>query len=111
MQNNGFELRYLPLFYEELDHEVSYIAFILKNPQAAARLIDDVEKAILKRLEDGPDSFEPVKTYRKRKDVYYRIYVRNYIIYYVVLEENGRRIMEIRRFLHSREDRDKKVIK
>ena len=53
MQNNGFELRYLPLFYEELDHEVSYIAFILKNSRVAVRLIDDVEKAILKRLEDA----------------------------------------------------------
>ena len=109
MQSNSFVLRYLPQFYEELDHDVSYIAFTLKNPQAANRLIDDVEEAILKRVEDGPDSFEPVKSFRKRKDVYYRIYVRNYIIYYAILEENGSRIMEVRRFLHSREERDKKI--
>ena len=57
MLNDSYELRYLPLFYEELDHDVSYIAFTLENPDAANKLMDDVEKAILKRLDEGPEIF------------------------------------------------------
>ncbi len=56
MLNDTYGLRYLPLFYEELDHDVSYIACQLKNISAAGRLLDEVERAIQKRLEDGPDS-------------------------------------------------------
>jgi mRNA-degrading endonuclease RelE of RelBE toxin-antitoxin system len=106
MRKKKYELRYLPLFFEELDHGVSYIAFTLGNTVAANRLLDEVEAAILKRLEDGPDSFEQVFSRKERKAPYYRIYVMNYVIYYVVLEERGKKIMEVRRFLHAREDRD-----
>lgn len=42
-----YDLRYLPLFYEELDRDVSYIAIKLKNPDAANDLLDDVESAIM----------------------------------------------------------------
>ena len=106
MRKKEYEIRYLSLFFEELDHDISYIAFELKNKLAANRLLDEVEASILKRLEDGPESFETVYSRRNRKNPYYRIYVRKYVIYYVVLEERGKRIMEVRRFLHAREDRD-----
>lgn len=108
MLNESYELRYLPLFYEEFDERVSYIAFNLENPGAANNLVDEVESAILKRLEEGPDIFEPVPS-RKDRVPYYRIYVKNYIIYYVVLEEQRKKIMEVRRFLHTLEDREHKV--
>lgn len=104
-----YDLRYLPLFYEELDRDISHIAIKLKNPDAANNLLDSVESAIMKRLKDGPESFEQVYSRKSRKHPYYRIYVRNYIIYYVVLEEHGRKIMEVRRFMHSLEDRDNKT--
>ena len=100
MLNDTYELRYLPLFYEEFDKRVSYIAFNLENPGAANNLMDDVEGAILKRLENGPEIFESVPS-RKDRVPYYRIYVKNYIVYYVILEENGKKIMEVRRFLHT----------
>ena len=109
MGNKEYELRYLPLFYEDLDHDVSYITFILNNPSAANRLLDDVEAAILERLEIGPEMFEPVQSRKDRLHPYYRIYVRNYVIYYVVFEENGQKVMEVRRFLHLRENRDRKI--
>lgn len=41
-----YDVRYLPLFYEELDRDVSYIAFKLKNPDAANDLPDSVESAV-----------------------------------------------------------------
>jgi hypothetical protein len=109
MPKAKYDLRYLPLFYEELDRDVSHIAVKLKNPDAANNLLDSVEYAIMKRLKDGPESFEQVYSRKSRKHPYYRIYVRNYIIYYVVLEERGRKIMEVRRFMHSLEDRDNKI--
>lgn len=42
-------LRYLPLFEEDLREIVFYISHKLKNPEAADRLLDDVERAIKKR--------------------------------------------------------------
>jgi len=109
MRNCRYELRYLPLFYEELDHDVSYIAYELGNQDVANRLLDDVETAILKRLEDGPELFEEVPAVKERHSKYFRIYVRNYVIYYTVIDEDDSRIMEVRRFLHAREDRYRKL--
>ncbi len=56
MRKKEYEIRYLPLFFEELDHDISYIAFELKNKIAANRLLDEVEASVLKRLEDGPEN-------------------------------------------------------
>ena len=43
---NEYELRYLPLFYEDMYEKVIYIREKLLNPEAADDLIDVVEKAI-----------------------------------------------------------------
>ena len=48
--DNEYELRYLPLFYEDMYEKISYIKDKLLNPEAAEDLIDAVEKAILERL-------------------------------------------------------------
>ena len=109
MTKKKYSLRYLPLFYEELNRDITYIATKLGNIDAANNLLDDVESAILKRIEDGPESFEQVPSKKKRINPYYKIYVKNYIIYYVVLEENGSKIMEVRRFLHILENREDKL--
>ena len=45
-----YSLRYLPLFYEDLDEKVTYILEKLKNPKAANDLLDKVEAAIMERL-------------------------------------------------------------
>ncbi|SCZ79928.1 type II toxin-antitoxin system RelE/ParE family toxin [Pseudobutyrivibrio xylanivorans] len=107
MQDN-YGLRYLPLFKQELDLAVTYIAFQLNDIDAANSLLDNVEIAIKNRL-NNPESFEPVPSKKDRKHPYYRIYVDNYIVYYVVLEENGQKIMEVRRLLHTLQDRDNKI--
>ena len=60
-----------------------YIAEKLKKPKAANDLLDKVERAILERLPIA-ESFEPYRTIRERQYTYYRIYVDNYIVYYVV---------------------------
>ena len=102
---NNYELRYLSLFYEDMMEKVSYIREKLQNPKAAEDLINDVEAAILKRL-PVCESFEPYHSLKVREYPYYRIYVRNYIVFYVVIPTGNKKIMEVRRFLYKRQDRD-----
>jgi len=107
MDEGNYKLRYLPLFYEDLSETLDYINNKLGNPQAAGNLLDLVEKAILERVPVA-ESFEPFRSLRERKYPYYRIYVKNYVIYYVVIhDENQGKIMEVRRFLYKGQDRER----
>ena len=76
----------------------SNITNVLKNTDAAEKLVNDVEDAIQERLE-YPLAFEPFPS-KKRDYPYYRIYIRNYVIYYVVIGD----VMEVRRFLYGARD-------
>ena len=96
MENKSYQLRYLPIFETDLLSTVNYITNILKNDDAALRLVDDIESAILKRLEN-PLAFEPYRSAKMREYPYYRIYVRNYVVYYVVIGN----VMEIRRLIYK----------
>ncbi len=96
-----YKIRYLPLFYEDVASIASYISETLNNPKAALNLVDDVECAILERLE-SPEVFEKYKSEEDRECPYYRIRVRNYLVFYVVLEEGKQKVMEVRRFLYGR---------
>ena len=102
MADKKYRIRYLPLFEQDLVQTVSYITNVLKNPDAAEKLANDVEAAILERLHN-PLAFEPYPSVKKRKHPYYRIYVRNYVVYYVVMGD----IMEVRRFLYGARDIDR----
>ncbi len=80
MAKDKYTLRYLPTFYNDLD-----------------------------RLPDA-ESFEPYHSRKEREYPYYRIYVKNYVIYYVVIPDGkNKKIMEIRRILHGLQDRDKSI--
>jgi plasmid stabilization system protein ParE len=95
--SKGYRLRYLPLFEDDLNSTVSYIANRLKNPKAAADLVDAVETAILKRL-PNPEAFRPYESTRQHQQPYYAIYVKNFIVFYVVIDD----IMEVRRLLYKK---------
>ncbi len=99
MNNGNYQLRYLPLFYEDMAEVVDYITNDLQNPEAAVKLIDLTEQAILKRLEK-PLSFRPILSKRERKYPYYRININHYAVFYVVIDN----VMEVRRFLYGRRD-------
>lgn len=103
--DNEYELRYLPLFYEDMYEKVTYIREKILNPEAADDLINAVEKAILDRLPNC-ESFEPYHSVKEREYPYYRINVKNFTVYYVVIHMDDRKIMEVRRFLYNRQDRD-----
>jgi len=94
-----YELSILPLFEDDLNEITDYITYRLRNPMAAESLIDEVEKAINERL-DCAESFEPYHSNRERKYPYYRIQVRNFTIFYVVIGST----MEVRRIIYSRRD-------
>lgn len=99
MEENRYTLRYLPLFEQDLFEVVNYICNDLKNPSAATKLVNDVESAILKRM-TNPTAFEPYPSIRKRSSLYYRIYVKNYTVFYTVIDD----VIEIRRFLYNAMD-------
>lgn len=106
MDKVKYKLRYLPLFYEDLEQKVVYIAEKLQNPQAANDLIDDVEQAILER-QPVAEAFEPYHSIRERKYPYYRIYVKNFVVWYVVIDDECEdKIMEIRRFLYNKQNKN-----
>ncbi|MDE6662245.1 MAG: type II toxin-antitoxin system RelE/ParE family toxin [Lachnospiraceae bacterium] len=106
MLSKKYRLSYLPLFYEDINEKLTYIVEKLKNPKAANDLLDKVETAIMERLPVA-ESFEPYHSVRERKYDYYRIYVDNYIVYYVVIDDNPNDlIMEVRRFLYNRQNRE-----
>lgn len=99
MNEKKYKLTFLPLFEEDLNEIVDYISIQLKNLIAAMNLIDNVQRAIRQRLSSA-ESFEPYHSVTPRQHPYYRIFVRNYIVFYVVIND----VMEVRRILYSRRD-------
>lgn len=99
MDNKKYKLQILPLFEEDLNEIIDYITFTLKNPTAANNLVDTVEEAIYNRL-PNPKSFEPFQSAKEREHSYYKIRVKNFTIFYVVIDD----IMEIRRIIYNRRD-------
>jgi hypothetical protein len=99
MENKEFQLRYLPLFEHDSEESVEYISNVLCNFDAALNLVDEVEISIKKRLYN-PTSFEPYQSVKKRELPYYPIYVKNYIVFYVVIGN----VMEVRRFIYGKRD-------
>ena len=83
-----------------------YIAETLHNEKAANDLLDAVEAAIMERLPVA-EAFEPYHSIKERRYKYYRIYVKNYVVYYVVIADEGpEKIMEVRRFLYQKQNRE-----
>lgn len=81
MFSKKYRLSYLPLFYDDLDEKVTYIAEKLKNPKAANDLLDKVESAIMERL--------PMAV--------------------VIDDDPNDLVMEVRRFLYNGQNRDNMV--
>lgn len=56
MQDKIYKLRYLPLFEQDLLDTVNYISKVLKNEEAAMRLINDIME--VRRLLYGARNME-----------------------------------------------------
>ena len=101
MQPKTYKLSFLPLFEEDLNEIVDYITNELHNPDAALRLVDDIDMAINDRLK-MPLAFAPYQSAKERPHPYYRINVRNFSVFYVVIDD----VMEVRRVMYSKRDID-----
>ena len=95
------EERYLETFYNDLDEIASYIVNVCKNQKAANDLLDAIEVAIDKRTPIA-DSFKTYKSKRHRDNEYYKLTVKNFHIFYVVIEEDDKSIVEYRRVLYKK---------
>jgi len=101
MLESKYTLQYLPKYAEDLNEIIDYIVHKLHSPENAINLVNKIEIAILERAY-YPLSFESFKSNRIRKHQYYRIYIDNFVVYYVVIDE----IMEVRRVLYKSRDAD-----
>jgi len=99
MAKSKYTIKYLPSFSEELDEIIYYIAFILKNKNAAERLLKNVHNAIEQRSE-SPESYEIYKGKTKMRYDWYRIYIGNFTIFYTVRNAT----MEITHIIYSARD-------
>lgn len=94
-----YRLRYLPLFWDDLNSAATYIADVLENPDAADRLVDAVEAGILAHLEN-PTIALVYKSTRERAVPYYWFEVGSYMVFYVVEDD----VMEVRRLVYGARD-------
>lgn len=88
-----FKLRYPPLFWDDLNDAVSYIANTLDNMATAEHLIDQVEAKLLE-YQQNPTAATTYRSSRPRAQTYYWFAVGNYMAFYVVEGD----VMEVRRF-------------
>lgn len=102
MSAQRYRLLFNPIFEKDLDEITDYISIHLQNPEAALRLVDDLENAIYRRL-GTPLAFAPYPSSKARPHPYYRMNARNYSVFYVVIEDT----MEVRRVLYARRNLDK----
>jgi toxin ParE1/3/4 len=58
MSMQRYRLLFNPIFEKDLDEITDYISIHLQNPEAALRLVDDLENAIYRRL-GTPLAFAP----------------------------------------------------
>jgi len=101
--NKKHTITYLPLFYKDMDKITKYIAKNLNNRIAADNLIIEVKQKIEKRAYN-PNSYEEYSSI-KRMNTYYRLYVKNYIVFYIVKDN----IMEVRRILYNKRNFNKLI--
>lgn len=98
---NKIEERYLEMFFNDLDEISTYISNVLLNKKAANDLLDVIEKEIDKRTLIA-DSFKTYKSKKHRDNEYYKLTVKNFYIFYVVIEEKDKSIVEYRRILYKK---------
>ncbi len=104
MENEKYEIKYLPTFIAQFNSILYYIKNELKNEIAA----DKFYKKVIKKIEErsiSPASYEVFKVLKKENINCYKIRVNNYTIFYVVKDN----IMEIRRIYYIKRDFDKLI--
>lgn len=97
--HGAYQVRYLPLFWDDLNSAVTYIARVLQSPMAASRLLDRTETAILDHAQ-SPTMAPVYRTKRHHDQPHYWFPIGNYMVFYVVIGD----VMEVRRLLYGTRD-------
>ena len=92
-----FEIKYLPSFQQELNAIIDYIIFTLEAPKAALNLIDELEK-LINKLKVFPLAHRLYRPIKPIQTEYRVLTVKNYLVFYVVLEET----IEIHRIIYKK---------
>jgi plasmid stabilization system protein ParE len=103
MQEKKYNLEFLHSFEKDLLKIKNYIVYNLDNPYAALKFNDLVEKAIFERLKN-PEISEKYISLTTRSEVYYKIHVKNFTVFYVLKKDN---VMEVRRIIYSKRNINK----
>lgn len=99
-----YKVVYLPKAREDLLDIVGYMVNTLHAPKAANDLLDAIEKSI-DMLRRFPFSCRVYIAKRQLRDEYRLLVVKNYAIFYVVVED----AIEIRRVLYAKSDLKNKL--
>ena len=83
--SNRYTLKLMPQAERDLDDIFNYIAYELKNAEAAAKLIDNIID-VLVGLEDMPKKCPISEIYELQKDGYRKCIVKNYVALYTLDE-------------------------
>lgn len=104
MDKNKYKIRYLPSFISQFNNILYHITYELNNKIAANNLYKEVVYQIEKRS-FSPNSYEVFRKTKEENINWYKIRVKNYIVFYVVKDN----IMEVRRIYYSRRNFNKLI--
>ena len=75
MEKSSYVIKYTSTFINQFNSILKYLVNKLDNKIAAEKLYNEVIREIEKRS-SNPESYEKYIGVRKRKNIYYRIYVK-----------------------------------
>ena len=104
MEKNKYTIRYSATYINQFNSILNYLVNTLNNRIAAENFYNEVIRELEVRSYN-PTSYEKYISNTKRKNTYYRIYVKNYTIFYTVKDNT----MEVRRILYARRNFDELV--
>ena len=104
MEKNKYIIKYSATYINQFNNILNYLVNNLNNRIAAENFYNKVIKEIETRSYN-PTSYEKYISTRKRQNTYYKIYVKNYTIFYTVKDNT----MELRRILYSKRNFDELV--
>ena len=99
-----YQLNFLPMANQDMTDIVRYISHELLNPTAANALADEMIEAT-ERLCDFPHINTIHQTIRPLKHEYRKLFVKNYIMFYWV-DENDK-LITVARVIYARRDYEK----
>ena len=104
MVKHKYVIKYTSTYVKQFNNILKYFVYKLQNKIAAENFYKDVIEEIEKRSYN-PENYEQYIGNIKRKYPYYKIYVKNYVIFYIVKDNT----MEIRRILYARRNYEKLI--